>query len=64
MLLVVAAASTELPRWRAVVRVLALVLLAAGVFNNARQLTRAAEAARDLATQRLEVKGGLAAPPL
>jgi len=64
LLLVVAAASTQLARGRGTVRVLALVLLVAGVFNNARQLTRAAEAARDLATQRLEAKGGLAAPPV
>jgi hypothetical protein len=58
LLLVVAAASTQLARGRSVVRVLALVLLAAGLFNNARQLTRAADAARDLASQRLEANGG------
>jgi len=65
LLLVVAAASAELPRARRVVRVLALLLLAAGAVNNAQQLARAAEAARDLASQRLEAQqGSLAASPL
>jgi hypothetical protein len=59
LLLVVAAASAQLARGRSIVRLLALVLLFAGLFNNAQQLTRAAEAARDLATQRLEASGGL-----
>jgi hypothetical protein len=58
LLLVVAAASAQLERGRSIVRVLALVLLAAGLFNNARQLTRAADAARELAIQRLEATGG------
>jgi hypothetical protein len=58
LLLVVAAASALLARGRSIVRLLALVLLVAGLYNNARQLTRAAEAARDLAI-RLEAKGSL-----
>jgi hypothetical protein len=54
LLLVVAASSARLARGRRVVRLLALLLLVAGLFNNARQLTRAAEAAGGLAGQRIE----------
>ncbi len=53
-LLVVLAAASALPgRGRTLVRVTACVLLLAGGLNNARQLQRAAGAARDLAAQRL-----------
>jgi hypothetical protein len=54
LLLVLAAFSAHLPRGKRVVRVLAALLLLAGLFNNARQVARAAAAARELAGQRME----------
>ena len=57
-LLMVLAAGSALPgRGLALVRVTACVLLLAGGLNNARQLQRAAGAARDLAAQRV-LSGG------
>ena len=54
LLLVVAAAAAHLEHRRGLVRLLALSLLVAGLVNNARQLTRAAEAASEVAARRLE----------
>lgn len=54
LLLALAAFSAHLSRGRPVVRVLAGLLLLAGLFNNARQVARAAQAARELAGQRIE----------
>ena len=54
-LLLVLAAGSALPgRGRSLVRATACVLLVAGGLNNARQLQRAAGAARDLAAQRVQ----------
>ena len=53
LLLVLAAGSALPERGRTLVRVTACVLLLAGGLNNARQLHRAAGAARDLAAQRV-----------
>jgi len=53
LLLVLAAGSARPERGRTLVRLVACVLLLAGGLNNARQLQRAAGAARDLAAQRV-----------
>jgi hypothetical protein len=57
LLLTLAAASAGVPRGRALVRAIALVLLLFGTFNNVRQLLRAAEIARGLAAERVGVTG-------
>ncbi len=57
LLMVLAAASALPGRGHLLVRVTACVLLLAGGLNNARQLQRAAGAARDLAAQRISSGG-------
>ena len=59
LLLVLAAGSARPERGRTLVRVIACVLLVAGGLNNARQLHRAAGAARDLAAQRVQAGAGV-----
>ena len=59
LLLVLAAGSARPERGRTLVRLVACVLLLAGGLNNARQLQRAAGAARDLAAQRAQVGAGV-----
>jgi hypothetical protein len=60
LLVVLAAGSALVTRGRRLVRALALVLVVCGLLNNVRQLARAADAARELAAQRLHA--GEAAP--
>lgn len=62
LLLVVAAASADAARTRSVVRALAVVLLAAGLADNAGQLRRAADAAREVAARRVATPQVLSAP--
>jgi len=59
MLLVLAAGSARPESGRALVRVVACVLLLAGGLNNARQLHRAAGAARELAERRVSAAAGV-----
>jgi hypothetical protein len=59
LLMVLAAASALPGRGRTLVRASACVLLLAGGLNNARQLQKAAAAARELAAQRLSAGAGL-----
>ena len=62
LLLVTAAASAELERGRRLVRGLALALVALLLLNNTRQLTCAADAAREVAERRLQAPAGVSEP--
>jgi hypothetical protein len=59
LLLALAAGSARPDRGRALVRVVACVLLLAGGLNNVRQLHRAAGAARELADRRVPADAGV-----
>jgi hypothetical protein len=59
LLLALAAGSARPDRGRALVRVVACVLLLAGGLNNVRQLQRAAAAARELADRRVPADAGV-----
>jgi hypothetical protein len=62
LLLVTAAGSATVPRGRALVRTLAVVLLAAGLMNNVHRFTQAAGAAREVAARRVAAPPGVSEP--